>query len=85
MVKIISRVSAGKIRKGETINLKKKVTDYWVKNRLAEYADDYEFPKADVIHKPKKQGKSEKIPKPRRRKKAVIVARAKPKAEEART
>ncbi len=83
MVKIISRVSAGKIRKGETINLKKKDAEYWIKSGLGEYVDDFTFPKAPVIHKPKKL-KVEKIPKPRRRKKAVVMAKVKPKAEEAR-
>jgi len=52
MVKIISKVSAGKIRKGETITLSQKDADYWLKKGLGTLIESEIIIKAPEIKPP---------------------------------
>jgi len=49
MVKVISKVSAGKVRKGEMITLSKEDADYWIAKGLASPVYSEKPIKAPVI------------------------------------
>ena len=84
MVKVISKVSAGRIRKGETITLSKEDAEYWIAKGLAEPVQSEKPIKAPVINPPHELfaeiiEKGEIFPKA-----TIEIATAKQKAEKAR-